>query len=715
MQEEVRIDGTGDILEFLKLMNASFTEARKQSENFQDTATGQLNNLSKSAKSFNMTNVHQQIQNLNEGFQDLNGPGTNFNASLKDLSALTGTTGAELDKLGASARESAKEFGGSAAASIETYKTILGSLGPGIAKSRPALKGMERDVQLLSKTMGNDTAGAVDALTTSMLQYNVDLTKPIAAQKEMTNMMNVMAAAAQEGSAEVPSISAALKVSGVAAYQSKLSFVELNAAIQAMAKGGKQGSEAGTALRNVLGKMAGEDVIPKEAAEKLKKLGVDMSVVSDTTLPFTTRLRELKKAQGDATIMAQLFGVENSNAANILLQYTDFQDDLQKKITGTNSAQEQANVVMESASEKLARMKARIDDAKIAFFEATGGMTAYLGPVTEVMRTMSSFAPIYSAAKTAATALFTVKGRVALATKLENAATMVNVTATKIVTAAQWLWNAALSANPIGLVVAGIALLTAGVLVATRAFRSSTAAEEANAAVKARVADKTADESAEVHLLFARLRDAKKGTDEYNSALKDLDTKYPGMIEKYNLHKGAVEDINRAEKDLIRTIKERAEAEAELELYKENVKRRQEAELKGPSMTQQILGSIAGPTGAIYLNASEISDIKDTEEELMKRILSRQKKQKKNTSTSVPEETTSLVVSPKGYASKSGSNESKPESQGVGQVKSVNVHIENFGGGITIVSNNITEGVAELKRKLTEALMGSIRDFEVSM
>jgi len=43
----------------------------------------------------------------------------------------------------------------------------------------------------------------------------------------------------------------------------------------------------------------------------------------------------------------------------------------------------------------------------------------------------------------------------------------------KIVTAAQWLWNVALSANPIGAVVAGIALLIGGIVALTKWLESS--------------------------------------------------------------------------------------------------------------------------------------------------------------------------------------------------------------------------------------------------
>lgn len=45
-------------------------------------------------------------------------------------------------------------------------------------------------------------------------------------------------------------------------------------------------------------------------------------------------------------------------------------------------------------------------------------------------------------------------------------ATGAQATASGIATAAQWAWNAAMSANPIGLVVAGLVLLTAGIVLA---------------------------------------------------------------------------------------------------------------------------------------------------------------------------------------------------------------------------------------------------------
>ena len=70
-------------------------------------------------------------------------------------------------------------------------------------------------------------------------------------------------------------------------------------------------------------------------------------------------------------------------------------------------------------------------------------------------------------------------GLSALATTGYAAACAVAAGSISIVTAAQWLWNAAFYANPIGAVIAAVAVLTAGVLVLVNALTSQSAEEKA--------------------------------------------------------------------------------------------------------------------------------------------------------------------------------------------------------------------------------------------
>lgn len=427
-----------------------------------DTTEERFNKLGNRLNKFSaidMMAIDQSAQQVKRGFEDFNKTSMTFESGLAEVEAITGVTGDGLDKLGTKARESALAFGGEATDSLNTYKTILSRLGPDIAKSPEALEKMERNVRTLSKTMNNDAVGSVDALTTAMLQYGVDLSDPIAAQEEMARMMNVMAAGAKEGAAEVPSIAGALKVAGVQAKQSNVSFVETNAVLQSLAAGGKEGAEAGIALRNVLGKMAGEDVLPKEAVGKLHALGVNMNIVSDTSLPLTTRLRELKKAQGDATIMAQMFGTENAAAASIMLNSVDAQDALQKKIEGTNAAEEQAQVIMNTSAEKKSRMNAVWNDAKIAIGEYTTAMEPYVAAGANSISVMANMKNAHDGYKLAMGGVKTMLGLAENATMLTTAKTLILSGATGVASAAQWAWNAAMTANPIGLVIVGVAAL----------------------------------------------------------------------------------------------------------------------------------------------------------------------------------------------------------------------------------------------------------------
>ncbi|MCX4331354.1 MAG: phage tail tape measure protein, partial [Muribaculaceae bacterium] len=88
----------------------------------------------------------------------------------------------------------------------------------------------------------------------------------------MARMMNVMAAAGQAGSAELPAISAALTQCGMAAKAANVSFEETNAAIQVLDKAGKKASEGGVALRNVLGQLSKGRFVEKQAREELEAI-----------------------------------------------------------------------------------------------------------------------------------------------------------------------------------------------------------------------------------------------------------------------------------------------------------------------------------------------------------------------------------------------------------------------------------------------------------
>lgn len=336
-------------------------------------------------------------QNVADGFNQLSGAGIKLDSQMHDLSAVAGVTGEGLKQIETFARQSAKAFGTDAAVAVEGYKLLLSQLSPELGKYPEALSAMGDCIQTTSKLMGGDGLAAAQVLTTAMNQYGVSLEDPMAASEEMARMMNVMAAAGQAGSAELPAISAALTQCGMAAKAANVSFEETNAAIQVLDKAGKKASEGGVALRNVLGQLSKGRFIEKTAREELEKAGIDVVALGDNSKSLKERLEMLKPMLNDSALLSKFFGVENANAARALIQGTDALQGFTDAVTGTNSATEQAAIVMDSYAERQARVNQQFEDLKISIFQATGDFSLWCGVLTSALVPLAQLAPLLTA------------------------------------------------------------------------------------------------------------------------------------------------------------------------------------------------------------------------------------------------------------------------------------------------------------------------------
>ena len=357
-----------------------------------EKANGFMNKLGQSAMGY--AAIADVMQNVNDAVSSLSEAGIALDSQMHDLSAVAGVAGDELKKIEEYARESAKAFGTDAATAVEGYKLLLSQLTPELGKCPEALKSMGESIQITSKLMGNDGVAAAEVLTTAMNQYGISLDDPMEASRKMAEMMNVMAAAGQEGSAELPQIKAALQQCGMAAKAANVAFEETNAAIQVLDKAGKKGSEGGVALRNVLGTLSQGRFIPKDTREALQGAGVDINKLADTTQPLKSRLEVLKPLLNDAALFSKLFGTENANAARALVQGTEELGRLTEAVSGTKSAEEQAAIVMDSYAEKQARINQKIADFKISVFQLFGDFGIWVTTLTSIAVPISQLLPL---------------------------------------------------------------------------------------------------------------------------------------------------------------------------------------------------------------------------------------------------------------------------------------------------------------------------------
>lgn len=342
----------------------------------------------------------QYVGNLSQTLNETLAPGAALNASLADLQAISGATGRELETVERFARSTAREFGVSASGAVESYKLLLSQLSPELTKNTAALDAMGRNVAILSKTMGGDTTAAAEVLTTAINQYGVSLEDPMEASRQMADMMNIMAAAGREGSAELPTIKVALEQCGMAAKAAGVSFAETNAAIQVLDKAGKKGSEGGVALRNVMSTLAQGRFLPKDVREELAAAGISVNDLTDKSKSLAERLQVLKPVMADDALFSKLFGKENSAAAMALVQGIPKVEQWTAAISGTNTAVEQSKVIMETYNERLARVQAKFDDIKISIFNSCGDLGIWTQVVAGALVPLSQLVPlIYGAAK----------------------------------------------------------------------------------------------------------------------------------------------------------------------------------------------------------------------------------------------------------------------------------------------------------------------------
>lgn len=413
-----------------------------------------------------------------------------YEDSLASVSAITGATSKELNKLEAMSMRTAKSQSMLGANVLKAYE-LIGSAKPELLENTKLLDYVTNATVTLSKAGRMELAPAAEALTSTLNQFGLG-------GEHANSVIDNLAAGAKYGSSSIVNTSDALAKFGTIAAATGTKVNESIALIELVSPFEK-GAEAGTKLRNVLGKMAGAKILPKDALNILKKAGVDLDIVTNSTLPLGQRLEEMSKVGKDATDVMKVFGTENAALAQGIFSKIGDYDKMLEKIDKTGIANEQA-------ATNTNTFQFALDSIKNSFLNtttATQGNNDSLDMLKDIMFDLSkNMDTVVGVGLTLIGAFITLKGlvwgvqaatfayniaigisavlqgkmtksvasnSVALATYkigqiASTAWTWIVTGATAAWTAAQWLLNAALSANPIGLIIIGVIALIAVVV-----------------------------------------------------------------------------------------------------------------------------------------------------------------------------------------------------------------------------------------------------------
>ncbi|MBL7997735.1 MAG: phage tail tape measure protein [Candidatus Kapabacteria bacterium] len=385
-----------------------FANGWKQVEENVDKVSQSGANVNKAFQFNQITGAVTQVAGALQGVLQV---GNEYEATLAAVGAVTGQSGDGLTKLGDGARELAKEFGGSASDNLKSYQGILSKLGPQVAENSEALKSMGTTVNTLSAASGDDAATSMSALVDTMLQLGLTTGDAAKDASTMVKVGDALAVSAKVGAAEIPQVAQSMLQVGVAAKGAKLGLEGTVSAIQVLSVGGKTGSEAGVALRNVLG-MIQKASGPAEAA--MGKLGTSSKELGQilTTQGLGAALEKIQggmntlgsAAEKNATLM-EIFGTENASAAGILLDNANLLDSYKSQIeagvqagaAGTDGMVAQANARLGTAEAITKRIVAQVEDVFIGISQTMGsGVSAALTATAQLAPTITSLAGIKS-------------------------------------------------------------------------------------------------------------------------------------------------------------------------------------------------------------------------------------------------------------------------------------------------------------------------------
>lgn len=273
-----------------------------------------------------------------------------FEKSLSSLRALTGVTADELNYFRAEAIRMAMDSTQSATQMVDAYK-LIGSQMPELLQNKSALTATAEAAVTLAEAAELDVPTAAKALTGALNQMGQS-------SSHAAEYINILAAASQKGSADIPYLNKAIENAGGAASSVGIKFNDLVAAIEAIAPRITDAASAGTNLRNIF------LTLESSADVQLRPSVVGLS----------RALENLAAKNMDATELTKMFGKESVTAAIAILQERDAFEQLRTGITNTNTAYEQAQI----NNDNLAGSVSKLQSAWEAFINSMSASNGIL-------------------------------------------------------------------------------------------------------------------------------------------------------------------------------------------------------------------------------------------------------------------------------------------------------------------------------------------------
>lgn len=356
---------------------------------------------------------------------------SDLDKNLDGLQSLTGLDDSSMKNMSKAAVDMSKDFKASAGDIVDSMK-LIGSQSPVLLKDQEGLKAVTAAANTLAEAGQIGVVDAAKAITTTMNQMNVSAS-------EASGIINTLAAASQQGAADIAYLNTAFEKTGTQAKSSGMSYSDLAAAIETVAPKFSSADVAGSKLEALL------LALSVQANDNFKPAVVGMSQALDNLAAA-----ELSDAQ-----MKNMVGASQISMLKALIDGKEQYKDFTKTLKGTNTAYEMMQQNNDNLEGTLTKLKSSWDALMISlgqsaliqgiislfqiFMDAVRDCINY---VSELINELPGFGngisivdALGAAIKVLATVVKIVSEAIAVAVSL-----IIN-SFNMIVATVQWVWN----------------------------------------------------------------------------------------------------------------------------------------------------------------------------------------------------------------------------------------------------------------------------------
>lgn len=383
--------------------------------------------------------------------------GSDFEAGMSKVAAVSGATGDDLVKLTEKAREmgATTQFSATESADALYYMSLAGW------ETEQMLGGIE-GVMDLAAASGEDLASVSDIVTDSLSAFGLQA-------EESARLADVLASASANSNTDVAGLGESFKNVAPVAGALGLEVEDVSLALGLMANAGIKGSKSGTALRTMLSNMAKPTAAMEEEMEKLGISLTDsegnMKSLDDVMQDMRGSFSELDEAE-QAAAASTIFGKEAMAGALAVINASE--DDYNKLSESINNSEGSANSMAETMQDnlqgRLKEMKSVLEDVAITLYEnLQPALEFIIGLVKSVAEWFQNLSPtmqntivIIAGLAAAIGPLLIILGL--MATGIGSIMTVIS----SLIALLPLLGTAfTIATGPIGLIIAAIALLVA--------------------------------------------------------------------------------------------------------------------------------------------------------------------------------------------------------------------------------------------------------------